>query len=99
MQMPFVIKPRVSGLSHMVTAWNFSLVDRQEMRGIEPHLGAPGCWAAWGRLRMDTERRATRMLTTASVAISRVLSNSCLAATARMARSLECAPADCADIS
>ena len=62
-------------------------------------MGAPGCCAARGMERRDTVRRPTRTLTTASVAISRVLSNSCRAATARMARSLECAPPDCADTS
>ena len=51
-------------------------------------MGWPGSWAAEGSARLDTKRRPARMFTTVSVPMLFVLSNSWLAATERMARSL-----------
>lgn len=56
------------------------------------YLGWPGCLAASGMALADTSRNAAMMLVTASVLMSRVLSNSWLAAVERIARSLGLAP-------
>ena len=65
---------------------------RDTVIALRPHLGWPGCFAASGIALDDTSLRAAKMLVTASVLMSRVLSNSWLAAVDKMARSLGLAP-------
>lgn len=65
---------------------------KDAVNALKPHLGWPGCFAASGIALDDTSLRAAMILVTASVLMSRVLSNNWLAAVDKMARSLGLAP-------